>query len=156
MDISRPLQSLLDHKVKFLVIGAWALPAYGHERATSDIDVFIESTEPNAKRTLAALKDIGYDVEDLTVPALLKKKTLFRQYILQMDVHPFVAGVTFKQAWKKRKKASIKGCTVWVPSLDDLIRMKTAAGRTRDELDLEVLKEIRKQLKKRNRGKQSS
>jgi len=142
--------------VKFLVIGAWALPAYGHERASSDIDVFIEPTEPNAKRTLAALKDIGYDVEDLTVPALLKKKTLFRQYILQMDVHPFVAGVTFKQAWNKRKKASIKGCRVWVPSLDDLIKMKTATGRTRDKLDLEVLKEIRKQLKKRNRGRQSS
>jgi predicted nucleotidyltransferase len=156
MDIGRLLQSLLDHKVKFLVIGAWALPAYGHERTTRDIDVFIEPTEPNAKRALVAVKDVGYDVEDLTVRALLEKKTLFRQYILQMDIHPFVAGVTFEQAWKKRKKANIKGCKVWVPSLDDLIRMKAAAGRARDELDLEVLQEIRKQLKKRTRGKQSS
>jgi hypothetical protein len=113
-------------------------------------------TEPNAKRALLALKDVGYDVEDLTVRALLEKKTLLRQYILQMDIHAFVAGVTFKQAWKKRKKANIKGCKVWVPSLDDLIRMKAAAGRARDELDLEVLKAIRKQLKKRNIGKQSS
>jgi predicted nucleotidyltransferase len=153
MDISRLLQSLLAHKVKFLIVGAWALPAYGHERTTRDIDVFIQPTEPNAKRVLVALRDVGYDVEDLTIRALLEKKTLFRQYILQMDVHPFVAGVTFKQAWKKRKRATIKGCEVWVPSLDDLIKMKAAAGRARDELDLEVLKEIRKQLKNRNAGK---
>jgi predicted nucleotidyltransferase len=153
MDISRLLQSLLAHKVKFLIVGAWALPAYGHERTTRDIDVFIEPTESNAKRVLVALRDVGYDVEDLTVRALLEKKTLFRQHILQMDVHPFVAGVTFKQAWKKRKRATIKGCEVWVPSLDDLIKMKAAAGRARDELDLDVLKEIRKQLKKRNTGK---
>jgi len=35
-------------------------------------------------------------VEDLTIEQLLKKKTLFRQYILDTDIHPFVAGVEFK------------------------------------------------------------
>jgi len=60
MTIQKLLQSLLDHKVKFLVIGAWAFPAYGYTRNTYDIDIFFESTNPNVKRLIRALKNAGY------------------------------------------------------------------------------------------------
>lgn len=130
------------------------MPAYGYVRMTRDIDIFIEPTQANANKTIIALKKLGYDVQDLTTGTLLKKKILFCQYLLRTDIHPFVAGVTFDQVWRNRKKADIKGCKVWIPSLDDLIRMKAATGRAGDQSDLEVLKQVKKQLKKRDRGKQ--
>ncbi len=151
MDIRKLLKSLLDHKVKFLVIGAWALPAFGYVRMTEDVDIFIEPTRINAKRTIEALKSIGYlAIDELSLDTILKKKILLRQYILKTDIHPFVKGVSFRQAWKNRKLSTIKGFKVFVPSLDDLITMKKKAGRGKDKTDLEVLKEINKQLKEKS------
>lgn len=148
MNIQRLLRSLLEHKVKFLIIGAWALPAYGYERMTRDIDIFIKPTRLNAERTISALKSIGYDiVEDLKIKTLLTKKILLRQYILQTDIHPFVAGIDFDNAWKNRVETEIKGVNVYVPSIEDIIKMKEAAGRGKDKIDLEVLKEIQKRLR---------
>ena len=150
MGVKRLLKSLLDRKVKFLVIGAWRLPAHGHERMTRDIDIFVEPTRANARRTIAALLDVGYDsVMDVPPEIFLTKKVLLRQYVLQADIHPFVKGVSFKDAWKRRKKTNIKGLGVFVPSLEDLIIMKRAAGRKRDKLDLEVLEAIHQRVSKK-------
>jgi|WetSurMetagenome_2_1015567.scaffolds.fasta_scaffold01230_3 predicted nucleotidyltransferase len=62
MDTEHLLQSLNAHKVRYTVIGATALPVHGYARATLDIDIFIDP--PNARRTLAALADVAYDVSD--------------------------------------------------------------------------------------------
>ncbi len=149
MDIQKLLQSLLDHKVCFLVIGGWALPAYGYERMTKDVDIFIEPTEENALRTMQALKSVGYDVvNDVDVKVFLTTKVLLREYILQTDIHPFVAGADFKEAWEHRMETVIKGIKVFVPSLEDYIKMKEVAGRDIDKLDLTVLKEIQRQRNK--------
>ncbi len=145
MDIKTLLQSLLDHKVKFLVIGAWALPAYGYERPTRDVDIFFEPTEANARNLVRGLQTTGYDgVQDLSIEHILKKKILFRQFILQTDIHPFVKGATFEDAWKSRVETEIKGLRVFVPSFDMLLNMKRAANRERDKEDVRQLEARRK------------
>ncbi len=145
MDIKSLLRSLLDHKVKFLVIGGWALPAYGLERMTKDIDIFFEPTSANAKRLVSALSASGYDgIEAVPLQTLLKRKVLMRGFVLQADTHPFVKGRDFKTAWKNRRQTVIKGLNVFVPSINDLIDMKTAAGRQQDRLDVRFLKKVRK------------
>lgn len=145
MNIKTLLQSLLDHKVKFLVVGAWALPAYGYERPTRDVDIFFESTEDNAKKIVNALQAAGYDgIQDLSIEQILKKKILFRQFILQTDIHPFIKGATFEDAWSTRVETEIKGLRVFVPSFDTLLNMKRAANRERDQEDIRQL-EARRQ-----------
>ncbi len=154
MDIKHLLRSLLDHKVKFLVIGAWALPAYGRTRFTKDVDVFFEPTKANAKRLVNALADVGYDgITDVPLEIVLSKKILMRDYVLQADSHPSVKGASFKQAWKNKVEANIEGLKVFVPSLDNLIAMKEAAGRPLDLLDLEYLYEVRARSKKKSANK---
>lgn len=146
MTIQRLLQSLVGHRVKFIVIGAWAFPSHGYSRATYDIDFFYEPTNANIKRLVSAFQEAGYEgVSDLTTEQLTKKKTLFRQYILRADIHPFVAGAKFNDVWKNKKETRIENVKVYVPSIDDLIKMKKAAGRAKDLADLEVLREIKKQ-----------
>lgn len=145
MTIQKLLKSLVENKVMFLVIGAWALPAYGYTRSTYDIDIFFEPTKANVGRIIKALEVVGYrGFEDLSTEDLLNKKTLFRQYVLDTDIHPFVAGAEFKDTWKKKKETVIEGVKVYIPDLDSLIKMKKAAGRNKDLADLEHLEEIKK------------
>jgi predicted nucleotidyltransferase len=151
MNVKKLLRLLAEYKVKFIIIGAWAFPAYGYIRNTIDIDIFFDPTKANVKRLAKALKEFGYDgIEDLTIEQLLNKKTLFRQYIMDTDIHPFVKGVNFDMVWKSKKEVEIEKIKVFVPSLNHLILMKKAAGRKKDIVDLEFLEEIRKQTKKRS------
>lgn len=147
METEGLLKSLKEHKVSFVVIGATAFPVYGYARATLDMDIFIRLTQDNVIKTLAALKDFGYDVTDITKEDLLKKKLLIRQYAVETDIHPFVKGISFERVWKNKKKAKFGNTFVYFASLDDLILMKRAAARPKDLEDLKYLKRL-KELKK--------
>ncbi len=143
MDIEGLLKSLNDHSVRYIIIGATAFPVHGYVRATLDVDIFIEPAEENAQRTWAALRGFGYDVTDLTIEDMLTKKILIRQYWVETDIHPFVAGVTFDQVWANRVEGVIGETRTWFASLDDLIAMKQAAGRPKDLEDLRALLKLR-------------
>jgi predicted nucleotidyltransferase len=144
MGIETLLKLLQDHKVRFVIIGAAAFPVHGYARATLDTDIFIEPTETNAKKCLASLKDFGYDVNQITVQDLLEKKILLRQYLVEVDIHPYVMGVTFQGVWKHRVKNKIGKVETYFAGLDDLIKMKRAASRPKDKEDLKALLKLKK------------
>lgn len=91
----------------------------------------------------AALIAFGYDLADVSEKDLLTQKVLIRQYLVEMDVHPFVKGVTFDEVWAHRVADRIGETPAAFASLDDLIRMKEAAGRPKDLEDLRVLRKLR-------------
>jgi predicted nucleotidyltransferase len=138
------LKLLKEHSVDFVVIGATAFPVHGYARATLDIDIFIRPERANAERALLALKKFGYDTTDVEIDDLIQKKLLIRQYAVETDIHPFVRGVTFDQVWKNKVRAKFGDTFVYFASLNDLIKMKKAAGRTKDLEDLKFLQKIRK------------
>ena len=140
MDIEGLLKSLNAHSVRYVVIGATAFPVHGYARATLDIDIYIEPTQENAARTRDALLAFGYDLSDVTVEDLISKKILIRQYTTATDVPPFVKGVGFDEVWARRVEDRLGQTPAAFASLDDLIRMKEAAGRPKDLEDLRVLR----------------
>ena len=144
MDTENLLKLLNAHNVEFVIIGATAFPVHGYARATLDIDLFIRPEPENARRTLKALQEFGYDVTDLSEDDLLSKKVLIRQYLVETDVHPFVQGITFDKVWKNRVSGTYGNEKVYYASLDDLITMKKAAGRPKDMEDLNVLLHLKK------------
>lgn len=144
MDTEGLLRSLKEHEVDFVVIGATAFPVHGYARATLDIDIFIRPSEVNAEKAWRALKAFGYDVTDIKIKDLLEKKLLIRQYAVETDIHPFVKGVTFEEVWKNKVKAKFGSTFVFFASLRDLIKMKRAAGRTKDLEDLKYLTGLKK------------
>ncbi len=139
MDTEDLLRFLNAHSVEFVIIGATAFPIHGYARATLDIDIFIRPEPRNAAQLLEALRDFGYDVSDITLEDLLTRKVLIRQYLVETDIHPFVAGVSFDQVWKNRVSGTYGHEKVFYASLDDLITMKRAAGRPKDLEDLKIL-----------------
>jgi len=148
MHTEQLLKLLKENHVKFVIIGATAFPVHGYSRATLDIDIFIKAEEENARRTLKALKEFGYDVTDITIDDLITKKLLIRQYIVETDIHPIVKGITFEKIWKNKVKAKFGKTFVWFASLDDLIKMKKAAGRSKDIEDLKYLIRLKKKNQK--------
>lgn len=144
MDTESLLKSLKGRKVQFIIIGATAFPVHGYSRATLDIDIFIRPDKSNAEKALSALEDFGYDISDIAVDEILTKKILIRQYLVETDIHPFVKGVSFDEVWKNRVKAKFGDTFVWFASLDDLIKMKKAAGRPKDREDLKYLLKLKK------------
>jgi predicted nucleotidyltransferase len=143
VDIEGLLRSLNAHSVDYVVIGAAAFPVHGYARATLDVDIFIRPTEENAGHARAALVEFGYDLKDVSTQDLLTQKVLIRQYLVETDIHPFVKGVTFDEVWKHRIPDKIGATPAAFASLDDLIRMKEAAGRPKDLEDLRVLRKLR-------------
>jgi hypothetical protein len=143
VDIEGLLRSLNDHNVEYVVIGATAFPVHGYARATLDVDVFIRPSPENATRLRAALTAFGYDLSSVSDSDLLSKKVLIRQYLVETDVHPFVAGCTFDEVWTRRVQDRLGNTPACFASLDDLIRMKEAAGRPKDIEDLRILRRLR-------------
>jgi len=143
MDIENLLKLLKEYKAKFVIIGAMAFPRYGYSRTTLDTDIFIEPTQKNAEKVLKALKKFGYDVSDISIEDLLTKKLLIRQYSVETDIHPFVAGITFEEVWAHKKSGKIGRISIYFAALDDLIKMKKAAGRSKDKEDLKILNKLK-------------
>lgn len=143
MDTERLLRLLKENKAVFIIIGATALPVYGYARATLDVDLFVKPDLENIKRVMKALEEFGYDLMDLTPEDFLKNKILIRQYTVETDIHPFVKGVRFDEIWKNRIKAKFGRTEAFFPSLDDMIKMKKAAGRAIDKEDLKYLRKIK-------------
>ena len=64
--------------VEYLVVGAHALAAHGHVRATKDLDVWVRPDAENAKRVVTALKAFGAPLHDLTEADLTTPGLIFQ------------------------------------------------------------------------------
>ena len=127
--------------VEYLIVGAHALAAHGHVRATKDLDVWVRPDAENAKRVLRALKEYGTPLNDLTETDLAKQGTVFQIGVppLRIDVITAIDGVSFDEAWFARLQTKFADQPAAVLSRDHLIRNKRAAGRTQDLADVEWL-----------------
>jgi len=77
-DYKEILQLLADEKAKFLLVGAYALAAHGHLRATADIDIWVLPSSDNAEAVLRALDRFGAPMFELTSEDLQKDDTIFQ------------------------------------------------------------------------------
>lgn len=95
------------HRVDYLVVGAHALAAHGHVRATGDLDVWVRPEAANAKRVLEALQAFGAPLQDLDDADLTRPGTVFQIGVapLRIDVLTSIDGVDFDDAWAGRLTA---------------------------------------------------
>lgn len=156
MQIKDLIKLLNDHRAEYMIIGAQAVGAHGYIRATKDIDILINPTEVNIARVRSALEACGYDTTDASVEDFQTKKILFRQYWYNVDIHPDAKGIDTEEALKNKFSGLYDNdVPTYFASLDDLIRMKKAAGRPQDLQDLKFLEEIKKQLSQQKKEKKS-
>jgi len=133
-------RSFARHDVRYVVIGGIASVLYGVPRATFDLDILIEASPGNAARLLEALEDAGLGTASLTTAeeVLASEITVFEDRV-RIDVQTSTPGITFQEAWARRKRMSYEGQTFFVVSREDLIASKRAAGRDVDLDDVRLL-----------------
>ena len=149
-DYKEMLQSLVEEKVKFLLVGAYALAAHGYPRATMDIDIWVMPSPGNADAVLRALSRFGAPLHGLTASDLQKTDTIFQIGVAprRIDIITSASGLRFDEAYAQSIEATVDGLIVNIPSLDDLISNKKASGRSKDIADVEALEKIKKSEQK--------
>ena len=144
-DFVEMLSELSASGADFLVVGAHALAAHGHPRATGDLDVWVRADPENAPRVLEALRRFGAPLFDLSVEDLSRPGTVFQigTAPARIDILTGVSGLTFEQAWPRRTTVKLGELSVGVIGREDLIRNKRATGRPQDLVDAAVLEQHR-------------
>jgi len=144
-DYKEMLQCLAEEKVKFLLMGAYALAAHGYPRATMDIDIWVGPTPDNAQAVLRAVRRFGAPAHGLTVADLQKDDTIFQIGVAprRIDIITGASGLRFEEAFANSIATDIEGLQVHILSVDDLIRNKKASGRTKDLADAEALESLK-------------
>jgi len=141
-DFKELLLAFNEHDVEYLIVGAHALAAHGHVRATKDLDLWVRPEQSNAQKILQALSDFGAPLSDLTADDLSKKETIFQIGLppLRIDVITDIDGVEFADAWPDRVETSFGGVPAFVISRHHLITNKQTTARLQDLADVQQLK----------------
>lgn len=140
------LASLLDHDVRFLVVGAHALAVHGVPRGTQDLDVWVAPEPVNAARVWEALAGYGAPLAALGItPADFIAADMVVQLGMppqRIDILTGLSGVAgFEPAWIDRLTVGVRGRAVPFLGRAALVATKRAAGRPKDLADLEALGE---------------
>ncbi|MBA3728386.1 MAG: hypothetical protein H0W94_04190 [Actinobacteria bacterium] len=155
-DFLRSLRTLVEQEVRFVVIGGLAGRLHGSTTVTNDLDICYARDEHNLDRLARALRDLNArlrGVED-AVPFVLDAHTLkagdhftFVTDAGSLDCLGTPAGVMgFEQLDRNATVMELNGWSVRVAAVDDLIRMKRAAGRPKDLIEVEILGALRDEI----------
>ena len=96
-DYSELLSILNAHRVKYLVIGAYAVAIHAQPRATKDLDILVKADPENAKAVFAALAEFGAPLQGLTSADFEEPGPFFRigREPVGVDILTAIPGVEF-------------------------------------------------------------
>lgn len=131
----------------YIIVGAYALAANGHPRATGDIAILVRPTSQNAARVFRALLDFGAPVQahgvsamDFSVPGNVYQIGLPP---VRIDILTSIAGVSFDEAVEGATDGTLEAEPVRFIGREAQIRNKLAAGRVKDLADAKALEALR-------------
>jgi hypothetical protein len=135
------LRCFAKHKVRYLVVGGYAVIHYTQPRFTKDLDVWLEPTAANARRSAAAMREFGVPLIEITEADLAEEGTQFLigRSPVQIDFLTSIPPLKFADCWKRRKTSRQDDFSMHYLGLDDLKIAKKHAGRQVDLADLEEI-----------------
>jgi hypothetical protein len=155
LDLGELIATLARHGVDYVVIGGVATQVHGHRRTTMDLDVTPDPDPENLRRLGEALAELetrpresgaekaeisAGDPERLAIAAIVPP-LLTAHGEIHILKEPKGARA-FDEMRKAALVVDLDGNDVAIVSLDDLIRMKRAAGRPADLDDIAILTEV--------------
>lgn len=158
LDVGELIATLARHGVEYVVIGGVATQVHGHRRTTMDLDITTDPSPANLRRLGAALaeleakpEDVGPgevelsvgDPERLAVAAIVPPLQTRHGQLHILKEPKGARG--FAEMRDAALVVDLNGNEIAIVSLDDLIRMKRAAGRPGDLGDIAALTEVERQ-----------
>jgi hypothetical protein len=142
--------------VRYLVAGGLAVNAHGYLRFTKDVDVVLQLAPENIGRAFAALGKLGYrPMVPITAAQFAdtrQRESWIREKGMQVlqfwsDAHRdtpidmFVSEpFAFDEEYRRALIKPLGPTAVRFVTIPTLIRMKEAAGRSQDRIDVEYLR----------------
>jgi hypothetical protein len=154
------LETLTEFGVDFVIVGGVAVQAHGYLRGTGDLDVVPRPTSLNLSRLAEALADLESEVwradrpVNVTDPNLLRRAPLvplvtrFGRLDLLNFEQTAGAPASFDDLAARALIVELAGRSVAIAGIDDLIRMKRAAGREQDLADIAALARADEELER--------
>lgn len=153
MFIYRVVKALQTGRVKFAIVGGYAVALHGAVRGTVDLDLVLEITPSNYKHAEAALNGAGL-VSRLPVSAeqvcafrgeYIKNKNLIAWSFWNPSNPAEVVDIIITDNLANFKTIGVKagGLELPVISRADLIRMKRKSGRPQDLEDVKALEAMK-------------
>lgn len=151
LDPTMVFETLNRHGVDYLVIGGFAVIAHGHVRATKDIDLVASDQRDNLERLAVALRELGARIRGIDADLLPVDPTNpddlagGANWTLitdagWVDLMGEPPGATpYAQMRARSIHRRVRNVDIPIIGIDDLIRMKKAAGRPRDIADIAAL-----------------
>ncbi len=152
-DPLRVFRTLNRHEVDYVVIGGYAMIAHGSTRTTQDVD-FVASRDPlnlqRLERALAALGAELWGVDAHLMGVELDARTFAEGANFTLVTaaggldyfNEVPGGVPYEQLRARAVVAESGDVQLRVAGIDDLVRMKRAAGRPRGLQDIAFLTQL--------------
>jgi hypothetical protein len=130
------------YRVKYCIVGAFAVAFYAIPRYSKDMDILVEPSSENGRRIVKALEEFGFG-------ALKLKETDFSRegrFVqlgyepVRLDLITSISGVTFEEVWKNRAVGTYGKKKVYFIGLNELLKTKETAGRKQDMADVEIIR----------------
>lgn len=153
------LKEFQKQKVKYVLVGGFAVNLLGSMRSTADLDILVEMSDDNLKKIVRILKKCGYRIKQPVDPMKIADREIRGDWIKNKHMKAFnfykedelkevdiiiESPVSFEEARKSSIRIKIDNLILPVISINKLIKMKKKTGRTVDKLDIEELKKIKK------------
>ena len=152
------LSHLTEHGVDFVVVGGLAATLHGSERNTFDLDICPAQDETNLQVLGQALIEVDAKLRGVEedVPFLPDDRSLRGIQILTLDTSFGPLDILsrpdgappYKHLRARATRLDLGGQAVSVASIDDLVAMKRAAGRAKDNEDVERLESIERERRR--------
>ena len=153
-DPIRILRQLSADAVEFVLIGGIAGRVHGSPTVTNDLDVCYRRTKANCERLAKTLQELDARLRDFPrdLPARVDAASIWQGHnftfvttagFFDCLASPEEGATTgYDDLARNAQTVTIAGASILVCSLEDLIRMKEAAGRPKDRIEVEVLKAV--------------
>lgn len=128
-------------RVRYVIIGGYAVAYHGYVRYTGDLDIFVEMSEANAAKLVSALREFGFDLPQIKPALFLQAGKIIRLGYepMRLEILNEIDGVSFEECYRHRRRSRLGGLTINFIDLPRLLKNKRASGRQKDLADIEAL-----------------
>jgi hypothetical protein len=141
-------QALNENKVRYIMVGGFAIRFHGFNRNTDDLDMWLEDTPDNRKRLRTAFQQLGYgDFSSFETMQFVPGFSSIRIVGgIELDIMSKMKGLeqySFDECLQVASIADLSGVQIPFLHINHLIQNKKVVNRPKDQVDVIELEKIR-------------
>jgi hypothetical protein len=139
-------RTLNSNHVSYIMVGGIATRFHGFNRATDDVDIWIEDTLVNRQNLRKAFIELGYgDYASIETMQFVPGWTSFNAAGVELDIMTEMKGIeneSFQTCYEQASISNLEGVLVPFLHINHLIANKKAVNRPQDQMDVIQLEKI--------------